>query len=117
MTHSNSDQRLASIVQRIERLAEEKRGLTSDIADIYKEAAGSGYDKKALRALIRERQREGISLAKQRGVYRGRKKALSSERETELRRRASAGEPKAKLAREFGVSRETLYQYLKVTAP
>ena len=68
------------------------------------------------RALIRERQREGISLAKQRGVYRGRKKALSSERETELRRRASAGEPKAKLAREFGVSRETLYQYLKAPA-
>lgn len=58
MTHSNSDQRLASIVQRIERLAEEKRGLTSDIADIYKEAAGSGYDKKALRALIRERAQD-----------------------------------------------------------
>jgi DNA invertase Pin-like site-specific DNA recombinase len=65
------------------------------------------------RALIRERQREGISLAKQRGAYRGRKKALAPDRVLELRRRATAGEKKAPLAREFGISRETLYQYLK----
>jgi DNA invertase Pin-like site-specific DNA recombinase len=65
------------------------------------------------RALIRERQREGIALAKQRGAYRGRKKALSLERVDELRRRAHAGEQKAKLAREYGISRETLYQYLR----
>ena len=65
------------------------------------------------RALIRERQREGIALAKQRGAYRGRKKALAPERVAELRRRAAAGEKKAQLAREFGISRETLYQYLK----
>ena len=65
------------------------------------------------RALIRERQREGISLAKQRGAYRGRKKALSPERVAALRRRAAAGEQKAKLAREFGISRETIYQYLR----
>ncbi len=65
------------------------------------------------RALIRERQRAGIALAKQRGAYRGRKKALSPERGAELRRRAAAGEQKAKLAREFGISRETLYQYLR----
>ena len=66
------------------------------------------------RALIRERQREGITLAKQRGAYRGRKKALAPDRAAELRRRAAAGEKKAQLAREFGVSRETLYQYLRV---
>ncbi len=65
------------------------------------------------RALIRERQREGIALAKQRGAYRGRKKALAPERVAELRRRAAAGEKKAQLAREFSISRETLYQYLK----
>ena len=67
------------------------------------------------RALIRERQREGIALAKQRGAYRGRKKALSTEQVEELQSRASAGEQKAKLAREYGISRETLYQYLKST--
>ena len=65
------------------------------------------------RALIRERQREGIALARQRGAYRGRKKALSPEQVTQLRKRAADGEQKAGLAREFGISRETLYQYLK----
>ena len=65
------------------------------------------------RALIRERQREGIALAKQRGAYRGRKKALSPEQVAELQQRVAAGEQKAKLSREFGISRETLYQYLR----
>lgn len=65
------------------------------------------------RDLIKERQREGIALAKQRGVYRGRQRKLSAERVSELRIRANAGEKKARLAREFGISRETLYQYLR----
>lgn len=65
------------------------------------------------RALIRERQREGIALAKQRGAYRGRKKALTPERIIDLQRRSEAGEKKAQLAREFCISRETLYQYLR----
>ena len=65
------------------------------------------------RELIRERQREGIALAKQRGAYRGRKPALSNAETTELRRRAEAREPKAALAREFGISRATLYEYLR----
>ena len=64
------------------------------------------------RSLIRERQREGIALAKQRGVYRGRKKSLSPEQTAQLRQRVQAGERKAHLAREFGVSRETVYKYL-----
>jgi DNA invertase Pin-like site-specific DNA recombinase len=64
------------------------------------------------RALVRERQREGIALAKQRGAYRGRKKALSRDQVIQLRRRIGVGEQKAKLAREFGISRETLYKYL-----
>jgi DNA invertase Pin-like site-specific DNA recombinase len=65
------------------------------------------------RSLIRERQREGVALAKARGAYRGRKRILSEDRIAELRQRAAAGEPKATLAREFGVSRETVYQYLR----
>ncbi|MBG6184660.1 DNA invertase Pin-like site-specific DNA recombinase [Arthrobacter sp. CAN_A214] len=65
------------------------------------------------RALISERQREGITLAKQRGAYRGRSKSLSPTQAAELRERASGGEQKTRLAREFGISRETLYQYLK----
>jgi DNA invertase Pin-like site-specific DNA recombinase len=65
------------------------------------------------RALIRERQREGIALAKQRGAYRGRKKSLNQVQIAELKRRVSTGEQKALIARELGISRETLYQYLR----
>lgn len=64
-------------------------------------------------ALIKERQREGIALAKQRGAYRGRKKSLSNPEIAALRQRAADGEKKTTLAREFGISRETLYQYLR----
>lgn len=65
------------------------------------------------RALIRERQREGIALAQQRGVYRGRKRSLSDTQIQEVRRRVQAGEVKAQLAREYGISRDTLYEYLR----
>jgi DNA invertase Pin-like site-specific DNA recombinase len=65
------------------------------------------------RALIRERQQEGIALAKQRGAYRGRKPALDEKEAEVLRLRIAAGEQKAGLARELGISRETLYKYLK----
>ena len=68
------------------------------------------------RALIRERQREGIALAKQRGAYRGRKKSLPDAAIAELRRRIEAGDKKAQVARDYGISRETLYQYLRVVA-
>ncbi len=65
------------------------------------------------RALIKERQREGIAIAKRKGLYRGRKRSLSAEQGEELRRRVAAGEKKAVIARDFGISRETLYQYLR----
>lgn len=65
------------------------------------------------RALIRERQREGVTLAKQRGAYKGRKKALSPQEVIALKERIAAGETKTNVARDVGVSRETLYQYLR----
>ena len=65
------------------------------------------------RALIHERQREGIALAKQRGAYKGRKKSLSQTVVAELRQRLTTGMSKAQAAREFGISRQTLYQYLR----
>ena len=67
------------------------------------------------RALIRERQREGIVLAQQRGVYQGRKKMLSAGQVTLIRHRVSEGEAKSQIARDLGISRETLYQYLRDT--
>ena len=68
------------------------------------------------RAMILERQREGIRIAQAKGTYRGRKAALSAARADELRKRVAAGEPKAGLAREFGITRQTLYAYLKPAA-
>ena len=61
------------------------------------------------RALIKERQKEGIAAAKSRGVYKGRKKVMSAEQVAELRKRIAAGESKSELARVFGVSRQTIY--------
>jgi DNA invertase Pin-like site-specific DNA recombinase len=68
------------------------------------------------RALLLDRQREGIALAKQRGAYRGRKPSLNSEQIARLTERAAAGDAKTALAREFGISRETVYQYLRAAA-
>ncbi len=65
------------------------------------------------RALIKERQREGIALAKKRGAYKGRKKSLTPQDLIRLKERTTTGVSKAKIAREFGISRVTLYHYLK----
>ena len=64
------------------------------------------------RSMIRERQREGIALAKKAGVYKGRKPSLTADQVKEIRRRAKAGERKTELAMEFKVSRQTLYSAL-----
>lgn len=64
------------------------------------------------RSLIRERQAEGIERAKAKGVYKGRSKTLTVEQAEEIRALVAQGAPKAKVAREFGVSRATLYRYL-----
>lgn len=68
------------------------------------------------RAMIRERQREGIEIAKAEGRYKGGKAKLSGEQVQSLLARVAAGEAKATIARDFGISRETLYQYIKATA-
>ncbi|CAN5271552.1 recombinase family protein [soil metagenome] len=65
------------------------------------------------RALIRERQLEGIALAKKRGAYKGRKKSLTSTQVQQLKQRITDGDKKSVIARELGISRETLYQYLR----
>jgi DNA invertase Pin-like site-specific DNA recombinase len=64
------------------------------------------------REMMLERQREGIAVAKAEGKYRGGKFKLTADRVTELRKRAAAGENKAALAREFSLSRQSVYSYL-----
>ena len=61
------------------------------------------------RSLIRERQREGIQAAKRRGKQIGAKKKLTPAQVAEIKARLEKCEPKAALAREYGVSRQTLY--------
>ena len=67
------------------------------------------------RELIRERQREGIRAARELGRYKacGRKPSLEPEQVEAIRNRLAQGEKVAHLAREFGVSRQTVYEYLK----
>ena len=64
------------------------------------------------RAIIRERQAEGIARAKARGVYKGRAKALSDEQLAQAQEWVGAGVPKAEVARRLGIGRTTLYNYL-----
>ena len=48
--------RLNSLIERIERLEEEKKGISSDIRDIYAEAKGVGFDVKIMKAIIKLRK-------------------------------------------------------------
>ena len=57
--------RLRSIVERIERLEEERKALASDIKDIYAEAKSAGFDPKVLRQLIRIRKQEVAEVEEQ----------------------------------------------------
>jgi len=61
------------------------------------------------RSLIRERQAEGIARAKVKGVYKGRKRQLTDDQVREILKRKESGERVAALAREYGVSRTTVY--------
>ena len=65
------------------------------------------------RALMLERQREGIAIAKAAGRYKGRRRVLGPAQADELRRRVAAGERKSVIARDLGISRDTVYCYLQ----
>lgn len=68
------------------------------------------------RALILERQREGVAIAKAAGKYKGGKPKLRADQVEQLKARVASGVPKAAVAREFSISRETLYTYLAAQA-
>lgn len=65
------------------------------------------------RSMILERQKEGIAAAKAAGKHLGRAPKLSPEQAEQVRTRANAGEDKTSLAKEFGISRASVYTYLK----
>ena len=51
-----TDDRLRLLIERIERLEEEKKAISEDIKDVYSEATSTGYDKKILRQVIKLRK-------------------------------------------------------------
>ena len=53
---TETDDRLRLLIERIERLAEEKKGIADDIKDVYSEAKATGYDAKIVREVIRLRK-------------------------------------------------------------
>lgn len=67
---------LKSIIERIERLEEEKKTISDDIRDIYAESKGNGYDVKALRTIVRLRKQDPNELAEQETILDTYKHAL-----------------------------------------
>lgn len=53
-----TDDRLRLLIERVERLEEEKKGIADDIREVYSEAKGQGYDSKIMRAIVRLRRME-----------------------------------------------------------
>lgn len=56
MTETATDDRLRLLIERIERLEEEKKGIADDIRDVYLEAKSTGYDGKIMRQIVRLRK-------------------------------------------------------------
>lgn len=54
--HNSADERLRLLIERIERLEEEKKGIADDIKDVYFEAKAIGYDARAMRQILRIRK-------------------------------------------------------------
>ena len=57
-THRFAKDQLKALVERIERLEEEKKAISDDIRDVYGEAKGNGFDVKALRTVVRLRKQD-----------------------------------------------------------
>lgn len=65
---SNSEGHLRSIVERIERLEEEKSAISGDIKEVYAEAKSTGFDPKIIRLLIRLRKKEPAERAEEEAI-------------------------------------------------
>ncbi len=65
---SNSHGHLRSLVERIERLEEDKAAITEDIKQVYQEAKSNGFDPKIMRMVIRLRKREAAERAEEQAM-------------------------------------------------
>ena len=86
----NSKEQIRSIVERVERLEQEKAELAADIRDVYAEAKGNGYDVKALRAIIRLRKQDAAARAEHEAILETYMQALGMLSDTPLGQAAIA---------------------------
>lgn len=81
---NNSAEQIKSIVERLEKLNEEKKAIQDDFNDVLKEAAGNGFDAKALRAIVRIRAQDATKRAEQEALIETYLHALGDLAETPL---------------------------------
>ena len=74
--HNSTDDRLRLLIERIERLEEEKQGIADDVKDVYLEAKAVGYDHKIMRQIVRLRKMEPDDRAEMEMLLDTYKKAL-----------------------------------------
>ena len=58
--HNSSEEQLRLLIERVERLEEEKKNVSEDIRDVYSEAKAVGFDPKIMRQIVRLRKMEAI---------------------------------------------------------
>jgi uncharacterized protein (UPF0335 family) len=82
--HNVAAERLKSIVERIEKLEEERKALQSDIKDIYTEAKSAGFDTKVLRMVIANRKKDQAEWEEQQALLETYMRALGQLADTPL---------------------------------
>lgn len=74
--HNSSEEQLRLLVERVERLEEEKKGIADDIRDVYSEAKAVGFDAKIMRQIVRLRKMSKDDRAEMEAILETYKKAL-----------------------------------------
>jgi len=74
--HNSSEEQLRLLIERVERLEEEKKNVAEDIRDVYSEAKAVGFDPKIMRQIVRLRKMEADDRAEMEAILETYKKAL-----------------------------------------
>ena len=82
-------ERLKSFIERVERLEEEKRGLSGDIKEVYAEAKGSGFEPKIMRQIIKLRRMDKEDVDEEESLLDLYKRALGMMPEADMETRAA----------------------------
>jgi uncharacterized protein (UPF0335 family) len=82
-SNQSADQ-LRSVIERVEKLEEEKAGIAADIRDVFAEAKGNGFDAKAIRSIIKLRKLDAGERDEQEGVLDSYLRALGMRPQLEL---------------------------------